>query len=197
MKKENKAGIVIAAVVLGILCVAMIAGCIMLGINGSVGKLSQKSSSAKKSDFEETEESYDTAEYSGSGEDFEIVITETTAEEDAPEEGQDTPEEGQAESTDYLCAESDQRELTEDDVTALQNLTVEGLPEGKDIIQMVINEMYARRGYQFGDEAIQAYFDSKEWYQEITERTDDMDAILASMSEVEKTNIDFLSTYVQ
>lgn len=192
MKKKNKAGIVVAAVVLGILCVAMIAGCIMLCINGSAGKLSQKSSNAKKSDFEETEETYGDGEYAGSGEDFEIVITATT-----PEEGQDTPEEGQEESTDYLCAESDQRELTEDDVTALQNQTVEGLPEGKSIIQMVINEMYARRGYQFGDEAIQAYFDAKAWYQEITDRTDDMDAVLASMSEVEKTNIDFLSTYVQ
>lgn len=52
MKKKNKAGIVVAAVVLGILCVAMIAGCIMLCINGSAGKLSQKSSNAKKSDFE-------------------------------------------------------------------------------------------------------------------------------------------------
>lgn len=192
MKKKNKAGIVVAAVVLGILCVAMIAGCIMLCINGSAGKLSQKSSNAKKSDFEETEETYGDGEYAGNGEDFEIVIAATT-----PEEGQDTPEEGQEESTDYLCAESDQRELTEDDVTALQNQTVEGLPEGKSIIQMVINEMYARRGYQFGDEAIQAYFDAKAWYQEITDRTDDMDAVLASMSEVEKTNIDFLSTYVQ
>ena len=192
MEKKNKAGIVVAAIVLGILCVAMIAGCIMLCINGSAGKLSQKSSNAKKSDFEETEETYGDGEYTGTGEDFEIVLAETV-----PEEEQDTPEEEQEGSTDYLCEESDQRELTEEDVTALQNLTVEGLPEGKSIIQMVINEMYARKGYQFGDEAIQAYFDSKAWYQEITDRTDDMDAILEGMSEVEKTNIDFLSTYVQ
>lgn len=192
MEKKNKAGIVVAAIVLGILCVAMIAGCIMLCINGSAGKLSQKSSNAKKSDFEETEETYGDGEYTGTGEDFEIVLAESV-----PEEEQDTPEEEQEGSADYLCEESDQRELTEDDVTALQNLTVEGLPEGKSIIQMVINEMYARKGYQFGDEAIQAYFDSKAWYQEITDRTDDMDAILEGMSEVEKTNIDFLSTYVQ
>lgn len=192
MKKERKIGIVVAAVVLGILCVAMVAGCIVLGINGSTGKLNQKSSNAKKSDFEETEETYEIKEYDGSGEDFEIVIADT-----APEEGQDIQEEGQEGSTDYLCAESDQRELTEDDVTALQNQTVEGLPEDKGIIQMVINEMYARKGYQFDDEAIQAYFDSKVWYQEITNRTDDMETVLEGMSEVEKTNIDFLSTYVQ
>ncbi len=192
MKKERKIGIVVAAVVLGILCVAMIAGCIVLCVNGSVGKLSQKSSNAKKSDFEETEETYEVEEYAGSGEDFEIVMTDT-----ASEEGQDIPEAGQGGSADYLCAESDQRELTEDDVTALQNQTVEGIPEGKDIIQMVINEMYARKGYQFDDEAIQAYFDSKAWYQEITNRTDDMEKVLEGMSEVEKTNIDFLSTYVQ
>lgn len=193
MKKKNKAGIIAAVVVLGVLCVAMIAGCIFLGINGSTGKLSQKSSTAKKSDFEETEETYTDNEYYGDGKDFEVVINEAAPEE-TPEEG---AEEGQEAGSDYLCAESNQRELTEEDVTALQSQTVEGLPADKGIIQMVINEMYARRGYQFGDEAIQAYFDSKAWYQEITDRTDDMDAILADMSEIEKTNIDFLSTYVQ
>ena len=193
MKKKNKAGIIAAVVVLGVLCVAMIAGCIFLAINGSTGKLSQKSSTAKKSDFEETEETYTDNEYYGDGKDFEVVINEAAPEE-TPEEG---AEEGQEAGSDYLCAESNQRELTEEDVTALQSQTVEGLPADKGIIQMVINEMYARRGYQFGDEAIQAYFDSKAWYQEITDRTDDMDAILADMSEIEKTNIDFLSTYVQ
>lgn len=189
MKKKNKAGIVVAAVVLGALCVAMIAGCIFLGISGLAGKLSHKSSTAKKSDFKETEQTYTDNEYYSDGKDFEVVINEAAAEE--------TPEEGQEAGSDYLCAESDQRELTEDDVIALQLQNVEGLPADKGIIQMVINEMYARRGYQFGDEAIQAYFDSKAWYQEITDRTDDMDAILADMSEVERTNIDFLSTYVQ
>ena len=192
MKKKNKAGIIAAVIVLGVLCVAMIAGCI-LAINGSTGKLSQKSSTAKKSDFEETEETYTDNEYYGDGKDFEVVINEAAPEE-TPEEG---AEAGQEAGSDYLCAVSNHRELREEDVTALQSQTVEGLPADKGIIQMVINEMYARRGYQFGDEAIQAYFDSKAWYQEITDRTDDMDAILADMSEIEKTNIDFLSTYVQ
>ena len=62
---------------------------------------------------------------------------------------------------------------------------------------MVINEMYAKKGYQFTDTAIQDYFNSKTWYQGIAEKTDDMDAIFNGMSDIEKANVEFLQTYVQ
>ena len=191
MEKKNKAGI-IAAIVLGILCVAMIALCVVVYAGGSAGKLNQKSIKEKKSDFKETEETDGDSEYTGEGEDFEIEVTPVT-----PMEGEEGAEEGQEGNTDYLCVESDQRELTEEDVTALQAQTVEGLPADKSIIQMVINEMYARKGYQFTDQAIQDYFNSKTWYQEIAEKTDDMDAVFEGMTDVEKANVEFLQTYVQ
>ena len=183
MKKKSKAGIIVA-IVLGVLCAAMIALCVVMFVNGSAGKLSQKSRTDKKSDFKETEEAYGDDEYEGTGEDFEIVINQVATTEETT-------------ATDYLCAESNQRELTEEDVTALQSQIVEGLPADKDIIQMVINEMYARRGYQFTDQAIQDYFNSKTWYQEVAEKTDDVNAVFESMTDVEKANVEFLQTYVQ
>lgn len=194
MKKKSKAGLIVATVILGVLCVAMAAACILLYSNGSAEKLNQKSRKDTKSDFEETEEYEGDGEISGKGEDFEVVVNTPVPE--SPEEGEGTGE-GQEGNTDYLCAESSQRELTEDDVTALQSMTVEGLPADKGIIQMVINEIYARRGYQFEDQSIQDYFNSKAWYQEIAEKTDNMDTVLESMTEIERANVEFLSAYVQ
>lgn len=188
MEKKSKAGIVVATVILGVLCVAMIALCIVVYSNGSVDELNGKSGTDKNSDFKETEDD-GYSEYSGAGENFELVIIPAT-----PAETEETAEE---ENTDYLCADSDQRELTEEDVTTLEDLQVEGLPADKGIIQMVINEMYARRGYQFEDQTIQDYFNSKTWYQEIAEKTTDMNAIYESMTDVEKANVEFLQTYVQ
>ncbi len=191
MEKKNKAGIV-AAIVLGVLCVSMIVVNIVLYSSSSVDKLNPKSKSAKKSDFKETEETAGYDDAVGTAKDFEVVITT-----DAPAEGENPDGEGQEENVDYICSESAEKELTEEDVTVLQGKTIEGLPEGKDVVQMVINEIYARKGYQFTDEAIQDYFNSKAWYQEIEEKTADMDAILESMTDIEKANVDFLNTYVQ
>ena len=186
MKKKSKTGIIVA-IILGILCAAMIALCVLVFVNGSVGKLTQKARTDQKSNFKETEATSGDDEYDGTGKDFEVVVNET-----APAE-----ENNGEETTDYICPESSERELTEEDVTALQSKTVANLPEGKDIIQMVINEMYAKKGYQFTDTAIQDYFNSKTWYQGIAEKTDDMDAIFNGMSDIEKANVEFLQTYVQ
>ena len=71
----------------------------------------------------------------------------------------------------------------------------EGFPEEKDVIQMVVNEMYARYGYQFNNQEIQSYFEQKKWYQDIEEKRSDMNAIYQDMSEIEKSNVDFLSEY--
>ena len=189
MEKKNKAEIV-AAIVLGILCVGIIVVNIVLYSSGSVDKLNP--TSAKKNDFKETEETAGYDDVVVKTKDFEVVIAT-----DAPAEGENPDVEGQEENVDYICSESAEKELTEEDVTVLQGKTIEGLPEGKDVVQMVINEIYARKGYQFTDEAIQDYFNSRTWYQEIEEKTADMDAILESMTDIEKANVDFLNTYVQ
>jgi len=95
----------------------------------------------------------------------------------------------------YLCDYSSKRLMTEADIKELNKGTYENLPQGKTIIQMVINEMYARYGYQFQSEEIQKYFEQKKWYQDIAVKNTDMNNILKNMTETEKKNVEFLSAY--
>lgn len=95
---------------------------------------------------------------------------------------------------DYLCDYSSQRQMTDADIATLKAGTYGNLPAGKSIIRMVINEMYAKYGYQFTTTDVQSYFDQKTWYQAIANKTNNMDQIYQSMTDVEKANVDFLTT---
>lgn len=97
----------------------------------------------------------------------------------------DEDEEDDAENS-YLCAYSSDRLMTEEDVQELQQGTYADLPQGKGIIRMVVNELYAKYGYQFGNEEIQAYFNQKEWYQDIPTRNTDMNDVIKKMTDTER-----------
>ncbi len=91
-----------------------------------------------------------------------------------PEETTDTDE--------YILPDSSTRELTVED---LQGLSQEQL-------RLARNEIYALEGRKFQDEDLQAYFDSKSWYQgtiEPGEFTDDM------LSDIERANVNLISDY--
>lgn len=105
--------------------------------------------------------------------------------EDAEDEGNE----------DYLCAYSSERLITEEDIENLKSTSYENLPDGKGIIQMVINEMYAKYGYLFQTPEIQAYFNKKKWYQEMSFRNGDMNDIFNRMTDTEKANVEFLSAH--
>ncbi len=100
------------------------------------------------------------------------------------------------EDNEYLCTYSSERLMTDADVADLNSKSFEGLPQGKSIIQMVINEMYARYGYQFQNAEIQAYFDKKKWYQDIPVKNPDMDQVSGSMTSTERSNVEFLSGHI-
>lgn len=138
---------------------------------------------------------------------FEVGSADTVAQTDVKKEDEvqekkkkadaknkDGKEEG-TEDNEYLCSYSSDRLLTEDDIEELNNKPYGNLPSGKSIIQMVINEMYARYGYQFQTQEIQDYFDGKEWYQDISVRNPDMDNIFKNMTDMEKANVEFLSAH--
>lgn len=102
----------------------------------------------------------------------------------------------QNESSDYICSYSSIRRLNEDDLFEIySNTYYYSIPDDKTIAQMMINEIYARHGYEFSNSNIREYFDTKEWYRNIDERNDDMDEIYHNMSEIEKDNITFLENY--
>lgn len=100
-------------------------------------------------------------------------------------------------TSDYLCSYSSDRLLTDSDVEGYLNINYSeyNFPEGINIIQMIINEIYAKHGYEFTDSKLSAYFSNKTWYKSNTNKVNDMNAVSDSMSEIEKKNVDFLNSY--
>lgn len=93
----------------------------------------------------------------------------------------------------YLFAESASRLLTTADVSNFQARYPNSMfPGERSITQMIINEMYARHGYIFKDQALTDYFAQKSWY---TPRTADMEEIYPVMNDVEQANVTLLRTY--
>jgi hypothetical protein len=79
-----------------------------------------------------------------------------------------------------LLPESAERMLTASDIAGMSD----------DDIQLAINTIYARHGYQFKDSELLQYFKGFDWYQP-TET--DMEKVNNSFSEIEKKNVDFLA----
>lgn len=100
-------------------------------------------------------------------------------------------------AADRLCPYSTEREITESEVLEFLNkdYSLYNFPGDRTIIQMIINEMYALKGYQFSDEGLYNYFSQKEWYQHIVNKTNDMDEIYKNMSSIEQANIALLQQY--
>ena len=93
----------------------------------------------------------------------------------------------------YLYVESASRLLTTADVSNFQTRYPNSMfPGERSITQMIINEMYARHGYIFKDQALTDYFAQKSWY---TPRTADMEEIYPVMNAVEQANVTLLRTY--
>ena len=93
----------------------------------------------------------------------------------------------------YLYVESASRLLTTADVSNFQARYPNSMfPGERSITQMIINEMYARHGYIFKDQALTDYFAQKSWY---IPRTADMEEIYPVMNAVEQANVTLLRTY--
>ena len=93
----------------------------------------------------------------------------------------------------YLFAESASRLLSTADVSNFQARYPNSMfPGERSITQMIINEMYARHGYIFKDQALTDYFAQKSWY---IPRTADMEEIYPAMNAVEQANVTLLRTY--
>lgn len=195
MEKEKNGSQRIAAIILAVLIIICGVGIVFLKAANKVPALALAAGA-------ETEKSETAAEEAGGGldsepvtvqiDDFEILRNGAAAKEEMPAEEADAAEESDDE---YICSYSSERRMTEDDIEELRSKTYEGFPEGKDVIQMAVNEMYARYGYQFNNQDIQAYFDTKQWYQDISEKNPDMNSIYENMTDVERANVDLLSDY--
>lgn len=91
---------------------------------------------------------------------------------------------GAAQTGEYILPGSSTEILTEQQIAGMS----------ANDIQMAINEIYARHGRKFSTPEIQAYFDSKSWYQGTIE-PESFDG--SQLTQVELQNIDFLVQHMQ
>lgn len=180
-------------VFMAVLILACASLCIFMGYSQQVGKLVPQREFVQNQKAEQTQ-AEQVRQYEKLLEGFTL-----TANQSGPN---DTDQKVQAEVTEqiaedsaFLCPYSTERIITEDDIRQLKSGVYENLPEGKGIIRMVINEMYARYGYEFTNQDIQAYFEESDWYRSIAQKGTDMNIIYENMSDIEKQNIELLLTY--
>ena len=137
----------------------------------------------------DTEESvYTDGNYDTYGENTQEAYSDDTYDEDDPEDAEDTYDE------EYICSYSAERKFTQDDIDKFlyDDYSEYDFPGDRTAVQMIINEMYARYGYIFKDEQLNAYFNQWEWYTDISNKTNDMDKIYREMSGIEQYNVDLL-----
>ncbi|RKM55339.1 YARHG domain-containing protein [Butyrivibrio sp. X503] len=113
-------------------------------------KIKVKSGKYKVSDLPEGEESADEEASESHDEDSESAENEEHGDSEEPND-----DEEENENPDYLLPNSGSEPITKEDL--------EGFDAQK--CKIARNEIYARHGRKFKDEELQAYFDSKEWYE--------------------------------
>ena len=182
MKKKESKRLYIIAVVLALLIISGVLGVSYI-MPQEVPKLSPVAVSAEYNTKESEYEEKDVLQ------EFEGFTIGTAKEQ------QGSAESSVENNSEYICSFASERLLTESDMETILSECGEIMPEGKTIPQMIINEMYAKYGYQFSNENIQAYFDARQWYQQIQNRNSEMEEIYNQMTETEKKNIDFLQKY--
>ena len=191
---------VVAAIILAVVIAIMLVLIVLFKVWSGNGGLSEEKmkSNIDKAGKIMNEVSYNRPDAYYSGESKKVdsfAVDETSVIENGAGNNTDTAtnDKTDATDTDYLCSYSNERLVTEEDIDKLKNTKYDNLPAGKDIIQMVINEMYARHGDKFNNKDIQAYFDSKKWYKDIKDHNDNMDDIYNNMTDIERKNVDFIS----
>lgn len=190
---QNKGKNLLPIIAAGICAVLVIVLNVIVLARGRVslrGAFEEETETAEQQEKEQETEQETEQTVSADFEDFRLERNKDRERKKTEEE--ENAEDMDGQTDDYLCPDSIVRVLDEEDLEELKAGEYEGLPAGKSIIQMVINEIYARNGYKFEDEELVSYFSRKSWYSANAENSGDMDTIYEGMSEIDKANIDFL-----
>ena len=185
--KENKLPVVLLTVII----VVLLVGSIVIGIFGGGGK--KVETAVSKKDIKAAREA---AELSDEGEvqtiaiDKDIIVnaggTGSANEKSEMQDSQTTEDSQTVQNTeDYIFPNSSLVLLTDAEVSGIS----------KDQLRIGRNEILARHGRRFNDQALQQYFDSKSWYIG-TISPDEFDANLDSrLNDVERANIEIIKKY--
>lgn len=192
----------VGAVILGMLLAVCAAGLLLLNVFGTQKKI-MPVKKATELKVEASQDQYAEVEQSFSGFSIGKKASQESEEESESEEDKadadqedkkDKDKKEKKEDNDYICAASSKRKLKKSDLKIKKKVKA-GFPENKSVAQMIINEIYAKHGYQFTSEELQDYFMQKEWYSSMDSYCSDMDEITKKLSAIEKKNIRFLDKY--
>ena len=180
--KENKLPVVLLTVII----VVLLVGSIVIGIFGGGGK--KVETAVSKKDIKAAREAAELSDEIAIDNDI-IVNAGGTGSADEKSEMQDsqTTEDSQTvqNTEDYIFPNSSSVLLTDAEVSGIS----------KDQLRIGRNEILARHGRRFNDQALQQYFDSKSWYNG-TISPDEFDANLDSrLNDVERANIEIIKKY--
>ena len=178
--KENKLPVVLLPVII----VVLLVGSLVIGIFGGGGK--KVETAVPKKDIKAAREA---AELSDEGEVQTIAIDKdiiVNAGGTGMQDSQTTEDSQVVQNTgDYIFPNSASVLLTDSEVSGIS----------KDQLRIGRNEILARHGRRFNDQALQQYFDSKSWYNG-TISPDEFDANLDSrLNDVERANIEIIKKY--
>ena len=177
--KENKLPVVLLTVII----VVLLVGSIVIGIFGGGGKKDIKAA-------REAAELSDEGEVQTIAIDNDIIVnaggTGSADEKSEMQDSQTTEDSQTVQNTeDYIFPNSSSVLLTDAEVSGIS----------KDQLRIGRNEILARHGRRFNDQALQQYFDSKSWYNG-TISPDEFDANLDSrLNDVERANIEIIKKY--
>lgn len=186
----SRKGVVAGIVLLGVLLLLL---GIELGIAFMTRTPSLRPISAAQGSESAIHEQESTSEIHEKASLSDFALTRETSDKTSEASAEKTPQEAPSSDQGDISPDSSTRELTAEDVAQAVAKHSASIPAGSNVPQMMINEILARHGYRFKTEAIQRYFESKDWYRAIGTYDTDMDAVSAQLNQIEKTNVNFLA----
>ena len=186
----SRKGVVAGIVLLGVLLLLL---GIELGIAFMTRTPSLRPISAAQGSESAIHEQAAASEVYGKASLSDFALTRETSDKTSEASAEKTPQEATSSDQGDISPDSSTRELTAEDVAQAVAKHSASIPAGSNVPQMMINEILARHGYRFKTEAIQRYFESKDWYRAIGTYDTDMDAVSAQLNQIEKTNVNFLA----
>lgn len=175
-KKKQPAGLVVASVILGVVCVLALAGLVLaMVIKPGVGESVDPEIQAGFEDNIETYYDIDsTVEYSSTAT---VIYGGSTT---------NTIDTSDGLYTGFVFPNSDTELITQ----AMMNETL----TNASLCRRAVNEIYARHGYQFTKQENIDYFNQYDWYKNMTKETN-MSVVSSRFSAVEKKNVETLQAY--
>ena len=196
-KKKQSTGLIVAAVLLGVVDVAafalLLAGVLISPAKGETVK------AELSANFQENDQEYYDVDWTENYPSTATVAYGGTAIiGDAPDTNDTSDTENLTEDDDDTIDTSDDPYagfvFPDSDTTIITKTQMKATLKTRSLCRRAVNEIYARHGYQFSKQENTDYFNQYDWYRNMPKETD-MSIVASEFSSVEKKNVEALQAY--